>query len=78
MKKSLLVRLVILFLSISTLFACSWSIGGNDKRHDQGPTGATGASGAPGQTGATGQTGAPGQTGATGQTGEPAPPPNRY
>jgi hypothetical protein len=52
MKKSLLVRLAILILTISTLSACSWSIGGDKK-------GAPGEPGAPGATGATGATGAP-------------------
>jgi uncharacterized lipoprotein len=56
MKKSIIMRLVILVLSVSTLSACSWSIGG-DKKGDTGATGATGASGAPGPTGPTGATG---------------------
>jgi hypothetical protein len=57
MKKSLLVRLAVLILTISTLSGCSWSIGGGDKSRDQGATGATGATG---ERGATGATGAPG------------------
>jgi len=50
MKKSLLVRLAILLLTISTLSACSWSIGG-DKKGATGEPGATGATGAPGEPG---------------------------
>ena len=73
MKKSLLVRLVILILSLSTLFGCCVSIGGGERSHEPGPTGPTGATGETGQTGATGQTG---RTGATGQTGAPAPQPD--
>lgn len=50
MKKSIL----ILILTILTLSACSWSIGG-DKKGDPGATGEKGA------TGETGATGAPGR-----------------
>ena len=62
MKKSLLVRIAILLLTISMLSACSWSIGGDKK-------------GAPGEPGATGASGAPGEPG---EPGKPAPPPDKY
>ena len=69
MKKSNLVRFTVLLLTISMLSACSWSIGGGDKKGEPGPSGATGTSGTSGAPGPTGPTGATGASGAPGSSG---------
>ena len=65
MKKSNLVRFAVLLLTISMMSACSWSIGGGEKKGEPGPSGATGTSGEPGPTGPTGATGASGAPGSS-------------
>ena len=65
MNKSSLVRFAILLLTISMMSACSWSIGGGDKKGEPGSSGATGSSGAPGPSGPTGATGASGAPGSS-------------